>query len=231
MKELISSIEHITRSKSCVVVFRRYGRHLFGGRPAIKMSGIKPPAPIHHLFTLDTYDSLSPIQFDGVRFIPLIYPLAYSAGGGRVSYRVLGDNDIQIIELTHFSSDDEPYFLLDSLPERKASLRPLTCAERRILGSDIRDRSLLDRWRMHRLWNGECFRVSGMLEYYSKLGNGICPSQKNTDGKPCTGWRFAYFPASKRPFGDIWHEYSYDAWFCFAICTDCGTIHAFNECT
>jgi hypothetical protein len=178
MSELISSIEAITRSKSCMVVFRRYGKHLFGGRPTIKMSGIQPPAPIHHLFTLDTHDSLSPIRFDGVRYVPLIYPLAYSTGGGRVSYRVLGDSYIQIVELSDFSADDDRYFLLDALPEHKAALRPITYAERRILGSDIRDRSLLDRWRMHRLWNGECFRVSGMLEYHSKLGDGICPASQ-----------------------------------------------------
>lgn len=231
MLKLITTTEDITRSRSCRVAFNRFGCHQFGGSPSLQYSGIAPPAPIHHLFTLDTNDRRSPIRFEGVRYVPLVYPLAYSAGGGEISYQLHGDNHLEIVDLSEFSEHDPPYFLLDALPERRATLAPLSYAERRILGSDIRDWSFMDRWRMQRLWNGECFRIAGMLEYHSKLGNGPCRSPGNPDGRQCSGWRFAWFPATKRPFGDIWHEYAADVWFCFAVCFDCNTIHAFNECT
>jgi len=231
MSTLLTSIEHITRSKACRVSFKRFGKHRFGGKPPIHYSdsGITPPAPIHHLLTLDTHDRYSPLVFEGVRYVPLVFPLAYSAGGGYVSYQVVGDSIIKITQLSEFRADDPPYFLLDGLPERRASLKPLRYSERRILGSDVRDRSLLDRWRMNRLWNGECFRVAGMLEY--DTGVGWCPGSGSSEKKICKAWRFAYFPASKRPFGDIWFDYSYDVWFCFSLCFDCGTIHAFIDCT
>jgi hypothetical protein len=230
VSEVLTSIEHITRSRSCRVAFSRTGRHQFGGKPEIAISGITPPAHVHHLFTLDTHDRNSPVRFEGVQSIPLIYPLAFSIGGGEISYRIVGDRAIEILHLSDYSPDDPPYFLLDALPELRASLKPLTYAERRILGSSIRDKSLLDRWRMRRLWNGECFRVSGILEYRSNLNSFRCPSAEK-DGGNCDGWIFAYFPASKVPFGDIWHEYGADVHFCFAVCLSCSTIHAFNECT
>ncbi|MBK7999297.1 MAG: hypothetical protein IPK15_11445 [Verrucomicrobia bacterium] len=229
MSTLLSSIEHITRSRACRIAFRRWGSHLFGGKPPIEYSGIKPPAPIHHILTLDTYDRHSPIRFEDIRYVPLVFPLAYSMGGGAISYQVVDDQKIKISHLSKFRPEDPSYMLLDSLPERRASLIALTYAERRILGSDILDRSLLDRWRMRRLWNGECFRVAGMLRYEPSLGS--CPAKKDAEQNGCTAWRFAHFPASKRPFGDIWHEYSSDVWFCFALCFDCGTIHAFMDCT
>jgi len=205
------------------------GEHRFGGKPPIHYSGIKPPVPIHHFLTLDTHDPYSPFVFDAVRYVPLVYPLAYSNGGGHISYQVLGDFEIKITRLSEFRPDDPPYFQLDSLPERRASLKALSYAERRILGSDISERSTLDRWRMDRLWNVECFRVAGMLKYDS--GAGRCSNTGTAEPRFCNAWRFAHFPASKKPFGDIWHEYSSDVWFCFALCFDCGTIHAFNECT
>jgi hypothetical protein len=231
MGEVLTSIEHITRSRPCRVVFSRTGRHVFGGKPDISYSGITPPAHVHNVLTLDTNDRHSPVRFAESRFIPLIYPLAYSVGGGEISYRVVGDSAIEVIHLSDYSPDDPPYFVLDALPERRASLKPLTYAERRILGSDIRDKSLLDQWRMRRLWNGQCFRVSGIMEYRSSLNSFPCPHPENEEGGNCNGWIFAYFPASKIPFGDIWHEYSFDVHFCFAVCLSCSAIHAFNECT
>ena len=231
MTTLVSSIEDVTRSKACRLDWSRWGSHRFGGKPQLDYSDFKLPAPVHHVLSLDTSDSRSPIRFEGVRFVPLIYPLAYSAGGGEISYQVVGEGKINITYLSEYRADDPPYFILDALPERRASLVALSYAERRILGSDVRDRSLLDRWRMRRLWNGACFRVAGIMEYHSSLGALPCPASTSQDRRTCSGWRFAYFPASKQPFGDIWHEYSSDVWFCFAVCFECGTIHAFNECT
>ena len=229
MTELLTSIEDVTRSQPCRVVFSRRGRHAFGGIPAIDYIGCALPIPVHHIFTLDTADRLSPLRFDCARFVPLVYPLAYSEGGGEISYRVLSDNAIEVTHLSEYLETDTPYFQLPCLPQRNARLAPLTYAEQRILGSDIRNWSFFDRRRMTRLWNGSCFRVSGMLEYDSERGSQSCPISR--DGSKCSAWRFATFPATTGPFGDIWHEYSSDVWFCFSLCVDCGTIHAFNECT
>jgi hypothetical protein len=191
---------------------------------------VKAPGPIHHIFTLDTHDPKTPVRFDGVRHVPLVYPLALSSGGADISYQIVGEYNVKILRISDHRPDEPPYFLLDSLPQRRASLVPLTYGERRILGSDITEKSLLDRLRWQRLWNGECFRVSGMMHYSSKLGVG-CLAERGRETKACTGWKFAYFPATKKPFGDIWHEYSADVWICFSICPDCGTIYAYNECT
>jgi hypothetical protein len=73
--------------------------------------------------------------------------------------------------------------------------------------------SFLDRWRMRRLWNGQCFRVAGMLELEKGFGSLPCPERDSPDLPHCSVWRFAYFPAADTPFGDIWHEYSSDVWF------------------
>lgn len=231
MEKLVSSIEHITRSKPCRVGFRPWGRHLFGGKPRIEFCGIRPPAPIHHLLTLDTRDRLSPIVFEAVRFVPLIYPLAYSSGGGAIRYRVLSDRKVEILHLSEFDPDDRPYFALDSLPERNASLVPLTYGENRILEAGLLKPSFMDRLRLRRVWKGQCFRVSGMMEYEHELSKLTCPVPNPPELRQCCVWRFAYFPATQIPFGDIWHEYSFDVWFCFAICTQCGTIHGYNVCT
>jgi hypothetical protein len=230
MTTLVSSILDITRSKACRLNWSRWGTHRFGGSPKLDYLDFKLPAPVHHIFSLDTFDIRSPIRFEGVRFIPLIYPLSYSSGGGEISYQIAGEGKVRITHLSEYREDDPPYFLLDELPERRSSLVSLTYAERRILGSSVRDRSFLDRWRMQRLWNGECFRVAGIMEYHSRLGASPCPATTNIDRKNCSGWRFASFPATKHPFGDIWHEYSPETWFCFAVCFSCGTIHAFNQC-
>ena len=226
MTDLISSTEHITRSKACRLVFSQNGRHSFGGAPDLSYSGLPLPAHVHHFLTLDTDDPLTPIRFETVRFVPLIYPLAYSAGGGEIGYRVRPDKSIHIEYLSEYDPKDPPYFELNELPQRKARLKPLSYSERRILGSDIRERSFLDKRRMKRLWNGECFRIAGILEYRPKVGRG-CRESKDE----CDSWVFAYFPASEHPFGDIWHEYSSDVWFCFSICLKCGVVHAFNEST
>jgi len=229
MNKIITSIEHITRSKQCRVVFSKSGRHLFGGNStSIKYKGIQPPAPIHHIFTLDMDDDFTPIRFSSARYLPLIFPLSYSSGGGEISYRLTAEDEIEIISLSDYSSNDEPYFLLHELPERKAKLKPMSYTERRILESNIRDWSYFDKRRMKRLWNGECFKIAGMLGQY-KMGPCACGNDR--ENSTSSTWKFAEFPASQYPFGDIWHEYSTDVYFIFSICAGCGTIFGFSECT
>jgi hypothetical protein len=222
--ELERTNDRLHKSKACRVVFRTNGRHSFGGNPSINYCGIRPPAPIHHIFTLDTDDKYSPLKLSGPRFIPLVYPLAYSQGGAEIVYRVLPNASIDLLYLSDYSSDDPKYFDLEQLPQRSAILKPLTYAERRISGSDVSPRSFLDRLRMRRLWNNQCFRVGGSMGMHGKLIHGECKSE-------CLGNQFAYFPATQVPFGDIWHEYSWTVWFCFAYCIFCGTIHGYNECS
>lgn len=223
-QEWEDTVQRLFHSKACRVVFGSSGRHLFGGKPAINYIGIDPPALIHHFMTIDTADRFSPLRITGIRYIPLVYPLAYSQGGGEAAYRVKSDGRIELLYLSEYSEDDPKYFELDALPQRSATLKPLTYAERRISGSDVRPLSFVDKLRMKRLWNNECFRIGGPMDMNCNLEHGLCDTV-------CAGQRFAYFPATKLPFGDIWHEYTSDVWFCFAMCTFCGTIHAYNECT
>ena len=211
-------------SKACRLVFRSNGCHAFGGSPKFNYSGIHPPVPIHHFLTIDTFDKYSPLRIVGLRYIPLVYPLAYAQGGGEVVYRVGPNASIHLLHLSEYSPDGPKYFELDELPSRFAGLKPLSYAERRISGSDVRPLSLLDRMRMKRLWNNDCFRLGGSMEMNSRLKHGECTPV-------CSGKRFAYFPATQIPFGDIWHEFSSDVRFCFAMCIFCGTIHGYNECT
>jgi hypothetical protein len=230
MNKVLTSIEHVTRSQPCQVVFSRFGQHHFGGKLRnFKYTGKPVPAPIHHFLTIDTEVSPTPVLFEKSRYLPLIYPLGYSMGGGEIKYRIVDDATVEIVHLSEFDPEDPPYIQIEQLPERRASLRPMSYAERRILGTRmIGEKSLLDRWRMKRLWDGQCFRVAGIRDYI-KL-SGPCSDE---DGKPrqhCDVWIFARFPATKIPFGDIWYEYSWTVDFCFGICFECGCIHAFNQC-
>ena len=230
MNRLLSYTEQITRTKPCRVVFDRWGKHLFGGSPEIKYHGVDIPYPIHHIFTIDTCDTRTPLVYENTRYVPLVYPLPYSVGGGHITYRIAKEFEIEILELSEFDPDHPKYFLLDRLLERRCSLKTLSYAENRIYNSSLSRLSFLDRLRKKRLWNFECFRVSGILEYCRVLGK-HCTEKNSNNENVCSGWVFACFPATKIPFGDIWHEYSSDVSFNFAVCTTCGAISAYNTCT
>jgi len=230
MNQVITSIEHVTRSKPCQVVFSRFGRHHFGGKlKNFNYTGKPVPAPIHHFLTIDTADDSTPVIFSESRYLPLIYPLAYASGGGEIKYRIVDDTTIEILQLSAFDPSESPYIQVKELPERRARLRSMSYAERRILGSNmLGERSVLDCWRMKRLWNGQCFRVAGIRD--SKDVPGTCSFYNGEPRDHCDVIIFAKFPATKIPFGDIWYEYSWTVDFCFGICFECGSIHAFNQC-
>lgn len=230
MNKVLTSIEHITQSRPCQVVFSRFGRHHFGGKlKNFRYTGKSVPSNIHHFLTIDTEDSLTPVVFSESRYLPLIYPLAYASGGGEIKYRLVDEVTIEILHLSPFDTSEPPYIQIEELPERRARLRSMSYAERRILGSAmIGERSFLDQWRLKRLWNGQCFRVAGIRDTKN-----IPAKCSNFEGEPrdhCDVFIFAKFPATQVPFGDIWYEYSWTVDFCFGICFECGSIHGFNQC-
>ncbi len=227
--KIISSLEHVTRSKLCRVSFSKNGAHIFGGEiENLSFKGQAPPGPLHHIFTIDTADKYTPVRFSDCRFLPLIFPLTYGDGDGQISYRISDELEIEITYISEWTEGDESYFP-GRLPGKRAKLKPVSYAEKRILYSKITGLSYLDKVRMNRLWKGECFKVAGMLDYYPDFGPCLQPGSKENDR--CSSWKFAEFPATDIPFGDIWHDYTSDVTFIFAICFKCNQIHGFMHCT
>ncbi len=77
---------------------------------------------------------------------------------------------------------------------------------------------------MKRLWNGQFFGVSGMMEYNSHFGP--CLNKEKSENGACSSWQFAAFPATNVPLGEIWNDIPSDAIFEFYLCTNCYQIHA-----
>lgn len=228
MNKLISSLEHITRSKECRVCFKRSGSHIFGGD--IENLVIKSQhsfSKIHHIFSIDTFDKYSPIRFSDSRYVPLIFPLAYE-DACHIAYLLTDELEITVTSISGCTLENHDYFP-NNLPLKKAKLKPLSYAEKRIFHSDIREKSFFDKKRMKNLWNGNAFIVSGILEYNSNFGP--CLNTKKTDEINCSAWKFASFPATDIPFGDIWNEIPSDVSFEFYLCFDCNQIHATLQCT
>lgn len=226
MLKVISSLQDVTRSKECMVTFAKTGRHIFGGELTnLSFSGLPLPRPLHNFLAIDTSDRNSPIVFQGGQYLPLLYPLAYGDDGGYISYRMTGDLEVEITSLP--KAEDENFFK-EFWPGRKARLSPLTYAERRILHSDVRDPSRLDRLRLKKLWNREFFKVSGMIDHYPNRFKCLRPKK---DGFHCSAWKIAEFPATKVPFGDIWHDFSCTNWFVFSFCFECNQIHGHFQST
>jgi len=209
-----------------MVTFAKTGSHIFGGElKNLSFSGLPVPRPLHNFLAIDTRDKNSPIVFQGGEYLPLLYPLSYGDDGGYISYRMTGDLEVEITSLP--PAEDE-HFFREFLPVRKARLSPLTYAERRILHSDVRDHSRSDVFRLKKLWNREFFKVSGMINYYPNRFKCLRPKK---DDSHCDAWKIAEFPATKVPFGHIWHGYSSDNVFVFSFCFECNQIHGHFECT
>lgn len=222
MNRVISSVEHITRSKECRVVFKETGRHIFGG--TLENLEVRGPASfkkLHHVFTVDMGDDLSPIRFSDTRFLPLVFPLAYE-DASTISYKLVDELEIEIVSSSVCRRHSETHFPGD-LPARRAVLKPLSYAERRIAHSGIREMSFFDRLRWKRLWNGSYFRVSGILDY--SKGFGPCLAKTSATAEECSAWCFAVFPATQVPLGKIWHSIPSDTILKYFLCIHCHQIH------
>lgn len=109
-------------------------QHSFGG--SLTYRGIVPRGnsqPLHLLYTFDTTDPLFPVQLSSARFLPLFYSFAYHADG--VGYRVLSDNEIEILNLKNRPDEDDfPYENYpDAFPETAVSLVPISYEEHKTL--------------------------------------------------------------------------------------------------
>ncbi len=228
INKITSSLEDITRTKQCRVVFSKRGTHIFGGDiENLKITGLNLPINIHHIFTIDTFDKYSPIKFNKCRYLPLVFPLSCE-DVNHISYLITRELEITILNVSGCAKEDKEIFP-NNLPFSKAKLKPLSYAQKRILYSDIREKSWLDKRRMKKLWNGQLFSVSGMLDYNPHFGP--CLSNNDSDNTFCSSWKFAEFPVSRIPFGDVWHEIPSEAIFQFFVCRNCDQIHASLNCT
>lgn len=230
---------------SCRPVIWKEGRHRVGGSP--KHEGAIPEGtetPLHHLLTIDLADLHSPFHYDpeGIRFLPLYYPLAYGSGGPEIQYSVDSDDKITILNMSDPQPDDvdEAYVEVRELPEAGCEIIPLTYEE-------IRVRAL------HRHPSGHhgSFPLLDPDDHalWTSLGGDrpICfggPTHQNVTSFICRNPACKSFESlvelelivSLPPFpivgeSEFWHEFE-GAYmeFCFALCPDCRTIIAFNVC-
>jgi|GEM_PF-2362001 len=218
------------------------GRHPFGG-PALHR-GVTPEGtdtPLHHFLTLDLADPRSPFHFDpdGIRYLPLYYPLAYGYGGGEVQYEVVSDDEIRII----YMGDEEPdpkehaSFLEPMIPPARADIVQLTYEEfrHRLFSAhasfvDFNEED--DRLREKLGGNDAVFFGTGGLirsGYTWTCHNGDCPSFE----KEIPMESILMIPPI--PVGgetEFWHDFEGAFMdFVFCLCPDCRKIFATNVCT
>jgi len=96
------------------------GKHVFGGKATHK--GSTPSntnVPLHKLLSIDLSDSKIPFSVEGLKKLPLYYPLKYGIGGPSIQYSVLSENEIDIIYMSDPQPDpeDEAYVQVESFPE------------------------------------------------------------------------------------------------------------------
>ena len=216
------------------------GPHRFGG--PVMHQGASPAGsdmPLHLMLLLDLTDENCPIEADdGIRFLPLYYPLAYGYGGGAVQYAVISDAEIQILHLSDELADppEERYIKVDALPASAAKLVPLTYEEDRVVvyrrcgghfQPDDRDRAILENLDQPH----DMIPIGGRRPLRVNSGEVICrnPACKSYEQR---AWFDLIAEISPVPVGgkdDFWYEYQGGyVWFCFGICRQCGTIIAFN---
>lgn len=97
-------------------------KHRFGGPLALKVNGAPPGQPaLHRLVTLDLLDPKLP-DLPKTRWLPLLYGFRYD--GCRLTYRILSNSAIEIVELSPAASlADWPYAdYPEAFPEVTAEL-------------------------------------------------------------------------------------------------------------
>lgn len=117
-------------------------RHRFGGEPS--HSGIVPArgqAPIHLVVTFDLADERVPFAQPGVVELPLFYPFQYD--GSSMSYRVLNDSAIEIVEPPNRKFT--PSFPFDGYPQIFPPL-PFSLANPIAIDELFHDDFLRERW-------------------------------------------------------------------------------------
>lgn len=73
-------------------------QHFFGGcagQYGIRI--VNAECPCHIVYLLDTADALVPISVSNIRFLPLVYGFQCNTNGGALIYRVLNEQEIEVI--------------------------------------------------------------------------------------------------------------------------------------
>ena len=224
----------------CRVEFRsgRY-RHAFGGPPTHQ--GVTPrgaAVPMHRVLTLDLADPLAPVMVGGDRLngLPLYYPLRYGGGGGEAQYRVVGNDEIELLHLGDAEPDDEEYPFMDEFPLRPVTLEPFTYEQFRALlmaeqgqGFDLvpADRALIGTIGYHRLVQvgGRIHPMQGDLRWSCR--NPAC----KWSGRVATLDVLARVSATPCQDIMIFGEHGTDVEIYFGLCRACGCVVTVNRCT
>lgn len=214
------------------------GPHRFGGPPAHR--GVTPPhtnTPLHLLLLLDLADPNCLVQSqNGVRYLPLYYPLKYGFGGPSVQYSVLSEEEIRILYMSDErpDPDDEQYVRVPELPSCSAEIVPLRYEEARILffhrtyfQPSAEDSAILhELWREHPL-----IHVGGYTQPPVNAGDLFCrnPECEYFDRRVWVEIIASIPPVPVNGTDEFWYEYQGgDMEFFFALCVYCGTVMAFN---
>lgn len=223
MTAITSTIEQITRSSSCVVEFNESGMHIFGNEISnYNIIGCPQKCRLQNIALIDTNDENSPIIFDDVVYLPLIFPLKSGSDDLEIVYAITSELEINIRYLSKFSFENlSRHFSLDALPGKKFNLRPMTYEERRIYHSSISDPSPEDALLLERLNHRNCWRISGMIDYCNGIHEYTCIT-----GTICKIWNFATFKLNSEIVGDIWEDLT-GSELCFGVCFDCLHIHGY----
>lgn len=110
-------------SKTHPLTFSSNGIHSFGGKADHQGSLPKgTTVPLHIIIDLNLNDPKCPLKIEGLNRLPLYYPLKYDTGGAAIQYKVLSDDEIEIIFMSNEQPDgDDAYVQVESFPELKMS--------------------------------------------------------------------------------------------------------------
>jgi hypothetical protein len=217
-----------------------YG-HQFGGGQEYR--GTVPPGgqtPIQLIFRLNLRDPLSPIQIDGLNWLPLFYPFQYNACG--MGYRVLGELEIEILTIETIEVvEDFPFPNYPAaFPNVPVSLVPMTYEETKVLAfGEYLAKNLL--W--NELQDDDRAIIDSIGKECTRIGSAQSLVQGESRFRDCPA-KCRHYLNSLRPFCTIWNEpiKGMDVWqtdsepiqiiqIIHQVCSNCGAIQTENQCT
>lgn len=192
---------------------KKGGPHCTGG--AAKHKGVLPrgsKVPVHRLLSLDLSDPDCPIRADGLKMLPLYYPLKYGFGGPSMQYEIISDDEIRIIHLSDPEPDEDPYVKVASFPEVRYAILPPVPSD------DDLD------------WFTITLGGAFTLDHFSDCC--LNPECSNYGSNEACELLASVPPAPIEGHEDIWWEFE-GAYmlFYFCVCHGCGGIITFNWAT
>lgn len=228
----------VTGPDLCQLKIGKRGPHQFGG--TANYHGDTPAGtdtPLQLMVRLDLSDKSCPIKAEeGLRYLPLFFPLKYGMGGPELQYEVLSDNRVKILYL----SDPEPdptgsqYVQVDVLPLANAQMRRLKYEEARAIlvqrsymKPQQGDAEILDA--LHQPHS--MIRIGGDLPLPANASDIVCRNAgcKQFEKRVRVEVLAAIPPVPVSGDDAFWYEFQGGyVEFYFCLCPHCRTMIAFN---